>query len=188
MKTLVVAAHPSMEKSTVHKRWLEELRKHPQKYTVHDLYKTYPTEKIDVEKERQLIEAHENLVLQFPIQWFNSPSLLKKWMDEVFDYGWAYGSNGGDKLKDRKVALAVSAGIRVSDYSENGRYGHTLEQILIPFKTTFFYCQADYRSIHAFYGEEKEPGGTEKENLKPMKNELERNTENYLLFLDKLHS
>lgn len=59
-------------------------------------------------------------------------------MDEVFDYGWAYGSNGGDKLKNRKVALAVSAGIRSSDYRKEGRYGHTLEQILIPFETTFF--------------------------------------------------
>lgn len=186
MKTLIVAAHPNMETSAVNKHWIEELKKHPEKYTVHELYKTYPTEKIDVEKERQLVESHENLVLQFPVQWFSSPSLLKKWMDEVFDYGWAYGSNGGDKLKDRKVALAVSAGIRASDYSEKGRYGHTLKQILIPFETTFFYCQADYRSIHAFYGEEKKPGGTEEENLKPGENGLDRNTKAYLAFLDKL--
>lgn len=87
MKTLIVAAHPSIETSTVNKRWVEELKKYPEKYTVHELYRAYPAEKIDVEKERGLIESHENLVLQFPIQWFNSPSLLKKWMDEVFDYG-----------------------------------------------------------------------------------------------------
>jgi putative NADPH-quinone reductase len=185
MKTLVIAAHPSMETSTVNKRWVEELKKYPERYTVHELYKVYPTENIDVEKERQLIESHDNLVLQFPIQWFNSPSLLKKWMDEVFGYGWAYGSNGGDKLKDRKVALAVSAGIRTSDYSKEGRYGYTLEQILIPFETTFFYCQADYCSIHAFYGEEKKPGGTE-EDLRPGDNGLEHNTMEYIAFLNNL--
>lgn len=186
MKTLIVAAHPSMETSTVNKRWVEELKKYPETYTVHELYKVYPTEEIVVEKERELIESHEKLVLQFPIQWFNSPSLLKKWMDEVFDYGWAYGSNGGDKLKKRKVALAVSAGIRSSDYSKEGRYGHTLEQILIPFETTFSYCQADYQSIHAFYGEEKKPGGTEEEDLKPGENGLERNTMEYISFLNNL--
>ncbi|QGH34466.1 flavodoxin family protein [Gracilibacillus salitolerans] len=186
MKTLIVVAHPSIETSIVNKRWIEELKKYPEEYTAHELYKEYPTVKIDVEKERLLIESHENFVLQFPIQWFNSPSLLKKWLDEVFDYGWAYGSNGGDKLKNRKVALAVSAGIRASDYSENGRYGHTLEQILIPFETTFFYCQADYRSIHAFYGEEQKPGGTEEEDLKPVVNELDRNTKEYLAFLNSL--
>ncbi|GAB2559666.1 NAD(P)H-dependent oxidoreductase [Gracilibacillus alcaliphilus] len=186
MKTLVVVAHPNIETSVVNKRWIEELEQYPEDYTIHELYQAYPSEKIVAEKERYLIESHDQLVLQFPIQWFNCPSLLKKWLDEVFDYGWAYGSNGGDKLKNKKIALAVSAGIRASDYSEDGRYGHPLEQILLPFKTTLLYCQADYRSIHAFYGEEKKPGGTEEEALLPAENELERNTKAYLTFLNNL--
>ncbi|WP_436868623.1 NAD(P)H-dependent oxidoreductase [Staphylococcus equorum] len=186
MKTLIVVAHPNIDTSTVNKHWVEELRNHPREYTVHELYKSYPTEQIDVLKERKMIEAHDNLILQFPVQWFNSPSLLKKWLDEVFDYGWAYGSDGGDKLKDRKVGLAVSAGIRSNDYSKEGRYGHTLEEILIPFKTTLLYCSADYRSIHAFYGEEKEPGGSEKENLIPGETGIEQNTKQYLSFLRNL--
>lgn len=185
METLVVVAHPSIEKSIVNRYWIEELKQYPEMYTIHELYKAYPTENIDGEKERNLIESHQNLVLQFPIQWFNCPPLLKKWLDDVLDYGWAYGS-GGDKLKDRKVALAVSAGIQARDYSENGRYGHTLEQILIPFETTFFYCKADYRSIHAFYGEEQKPGGTEEKDLKPFEHELAQNTKEYLTFLKNL--
>lgn len=122
-----------METSVINKRWVEELKKYPDKYTVHELYKVFPDGNIDVEKEQNLVERHENPVFQFPIYWFNCPPLLKQWFDEVFTYGWAYGS-GGDTLRNRKVALAISAGIRKEDYSETGRYRHTLDQILLPFK------------------------------------------------------
>ena len=37
--------------------------------------------------------------------------------DEVLTHGWAYGRNGGDKLEGRKVALAVTTGVRAEDYS-----------------------------------------------------------------------
>ncbi|XEC95957.1 NAD(P)H-dependent oxidoreductase [Paenibacillus tarimensis] len=186
MKTLVIVTHPSIETSVINKRWVEELKKYPEKYTVHELCKVYPDGNIDVEKEQKLVESHGNLVLQFPIFWFNCPPLLKKWLDDVFTYGWAYGSNG-DQLKNRKAALAVSAGIKKEDYSEEGRYRYTLEHLLSPFETTFLYCNADYRSFYAFYGTENEPGenepGTENE---PSASELEKSAQHYLHFVDSL--
>ncbi|UHA73402.1 NAD(P)H-dependent oxidoreductase [Paenibacillus sp. 481] len=176
MKTLVIVTHPSIETSVINKRWVEELHKYPEKYTVHELHKVYPDGNIDVEKEQQLIESHGNLVLQFPVYWFNCPPLLKKWLDDVFAYGWAYGSNGGDKLKDRKIALAVSAGIKQADYSAEGRYKYTLEHLLAPFETSFLYCHADYRSFFAFYGTEYEPSASE----------VDTSAQNYLKFINNL--
>lgn len=175
LKTLVIVAHPNIETSTINKRWVEELKKFPKKYTVHELHKVYPDGKIDVKKEQELIESHNDLVLQFPIYWFNCPPLLKKWLDDVFAYNWAYGSKG-DKLKNRKIALSVSAGIKKEDYDEEGRYRYTLDQILVPFEVSFLYCQADYRSFFAFYGTESE--GYE--------SELEKSAEGYLNFIDNL--
>ncbi|MBB6672417.1 NAD(P)H-dependent oxidoreductase [Cohnella nanjingensis] len=187
MKTLVIVTHPSMETSVINKRWVEELKKYPEKYTVHELHKAYPDGNIDVEKEQKRVESHGNLVLQFPIYWFNCPPLLKKWLDDVLAYGWAYGSNGGDKFKNRKVALGVSAGIQKGDYSENGRYRYTLEQLLSPFETTFLYCNADYRSSFAFYGTENEPGGNEPgTDDGPPASELEKSAQAYLHFVDNL--
>ncbi|MEI5906966.1 NAD(P)H-dependent oxidoreductase [Bacillus spongiae] len=175
MKTLVVIAHPNIETSVVNKRWVEELKKYPEKYTIHEIYKVYPDAKIDVEKEQKLVESHGNLIFQFPIFWFNCPPLLKQWLDDVFAYGWAFGSEG-DKLEGRKLALAVSAGIKNEDYSESGRYQFTLEQILVPFKTTAIYCKADYRSFFAFYGAEYEPS----------ESEIEKSAHDYLQFLKEL--
>lgn len=175
MKTLVIVAHPNLETSVINKRWIEELQQYPEKYTVHELYKIYPDGHIDVQQEQQLIESHDHLVLQFPFYWFSSPPLLKQWLDEVFTYGWAYGSKG-DKLQQRKVALAVSAGIKEADYTEEGKYRYTLEQLLTPFETTFYYCNANYRPFFAFYGAEHEPTA----------NELEQSAQNYLSFMDNL--
>ena len=56
MKTLVIVTHPKMEESLINKRWVEELKKFPEKYTVHQLYENYPDENIDVKKEQELIE------------------------------------------------------------------------------------------------------------------------------------
>jgi putative NADPH-quinone reductase len=183
LKTLVIVTHPSIEASVINRRWVEELKKYPEKYTIHELHKVYPDGNIDVEKEQHFIESHSNLILQFPVYWFNSPPLLKKWLDDVFVYGWAHGSNGGDKLKNRKVALAVSAGSEKEDYSEEGRYRHTLEQLLSPFETTFLYCNADYRSFFAFYGTEKESGENE---IGTSESELEKSARDYLNFIDSL--
>ncbi|EJW16036.1 NAD(P)H-dependent oxidoreductase [Paenibacillus alvei] len=176
MKTLVIVTHPNLETSVVNKRLAEELKKHPDKYTVHELYKAYPDGNIDVQQEQQLIESHGNLVLQFPIYWFNCPPLLKKWLDEVFTYGWAYGSNGGDKLKNRKAALAVSAGIKKEDIEDEGKYRYSLAQILSPFEMSFQYCKADYRSFYAFYGAENDPS----------ESKLEQSALEYVNFIDNL--
>ena len=116
MKTLIIAAHPNLEESVINKRWLTELRKHPDLCTIHTLSACYPDGRIDVEREHRLIEAHCSLVFQFPIYWFSCPPLLKTWFDEVLTHGWAYGRNGGNKLEGRKVALAVTTGVRAEDY------------------------------------------------------------------------
>lgn len=185
MKTLVVVAHPDLTNSKVNSRWIKELAKYPEKYTVHKLYEAYPDFSINIEKEQKLIEEHDTLILQFPIQWFNSPPLLKKWLDDVFSYGWAYGKSG-DNLKDKIIALAVSAGIRESDYTINGRYQHTLEEMLLPFKTTFFYCGAQFHSLFAYYGKEGSPGGTGEKAEVDDEQLLAKNAEEYIQFLDSL--
>ncbi|WP_062049120.1 NAD(P)H-dependent oxidoreductase [Bacillus sp. JCM 19034] len=185
MKTLVIIAHSDMETSRVNKRWIQELEKYPEKYTVHELYKFYKEGKIDVEREQKLIESHSNLVIQFPIYWFNCPPLLKGWLDDVLTHGWAFGSNGGNHLMNRKVALAVSAGAKQSDYSEGGRFRYTLKQLLIPFETTFFYCDADYRSFYSYYGKEEVQGAIE-EDTEAEENELTKSAREYVEFIDAL--
>jgi len=176
MKTLIIIIHPTPENSLINKRWIEELNKHPNQYTLHNLYSLYPDEKIDVEREQQLIEEHDTIVFQFPFYWFNCPPLLKKWLDEVLTHGWAYGSKSGYQLAGKKIALAISAGINKEDYSETGRYKYTLEQLTAPFEVTFNYIKANYKPLFAFYGAEHHPTSER----------IEKSTEEYILFLESL--
>jgi putative NADPH-quinone reductase len=176
MKTLIIVTHPEIENSIINKRWIEELEKDPQKYTVHQLYKAYPDGKIDIAKEQQLMESHDNIVFQFPFYWFSSPPLLKQWLDEVILYGWAYGSNSGFKLAGKKMALAITAGIDEDVYSASGKYKYTMEELLRPYELTFEYIKAQYKDPFVYYGIERNPSDEWIERSVPM----------YLDFLEAL--
>ncbi|MDO5104192.1 MAG: NAD(P)H-dependent oxidoreductase, partial [Lautropia sp.] len=129
--TLIIAAHPDIEHSIVNRRWLKDIRLQPDHFRVHELYARYPDAQIDVASEQQLVDAHEKLVLQFPVYWFNCPPLMKQWLDQVLTYGWAYGSQG-KALTDKTVSLAVSLGTPAEDYRPGGRIGHDLAEVLRP--------------------------------------------------------
>lgn len=176
MKTLIVVIHPNINESKINKRWVSEVEKNPASYTVHNLYQTYQDGVIDVASEQKLIEQHDKIILQFPLYWFNSPPLLKQWLDEVFTYGWAYGSTSGHKLRGRKFALAVSAGIKEEDFSQDGRYQHSLKEILLPFEMTAKYVEADYQPFYAFYGAE----------YKVSDQQLESSAKGYIDYLQSL--
>ena len=132
--TLVIVAHPNLEKSRINKRLTEELEQRGN-VTVHRLYETYPDEKIDVAREQTLLAAHGRIVLQFPFFWYSSPALLKKWMDEVFARGWAHGT-GGDKLKGKELLIAISSGGTGSMYQAGGFHNYSYSELLRPFQQT----------------------------------------------------
>ncbi len=134
MKTLVIVAHPNIAKSWINRRWVEELKKHPE-ITVHELYKEYPSGTIDVEREQALLLEHHRIVWQFPFYWYSSPPLLKKWQDEVLTYGWAYGSKG-DKLHGKELMLAISTGGPAAAYRADGYNHFTMSELTTPFQAT----------------------------------------------------
>lgn len=171
MKKLIIVSHPQIENSTINKRWVEELEKYPDHFTIHNIYGTYPDGKIDIEKEQKLIEAHDTLILQYPLFWFNCPPLLKQWMDDVFTYGWAYGSKG-NMMKDKKIALAISAGIDEEDFQKDGEWKVTIEQLILPFKTTALYTKSDFRGHFVLYDSHNAPNS----------DSLEKSARDYIQF------
>ncbi|MDN3692032.1 NAD(P)H-dependent oxidoreductase [Chryseobacterium tructae] len=176
MKILIIVIHPDLEKSMINKRWTEELKKYPEKYTVHQLHYEYPDGKIDVAKEQKLIESYDTVVFQFPFYWFSSPSLLKQWFDEVFLYGWAYGSNSGYKAGGKKMTLAVSTGTDEEGYSNSGKFKYTMDELFCPYKLTFRYVKSEYQEPFVYYGLE----------FNSSEEWIERSVPMYLEFLNAL--
>jgi len=142
MKILVIVTHPKLETSNWNKAWVEELRKHNE-ITINELYKSYPDEKIDVAKEQQLIEAHDRIILQYPLYWYSTPPLLKKWFDQVLLYGWAYGPDAM-KTKGKEIGVAISTYGTEQSYQHSGSNHFTLEEILRPVEALAQFISATY--------------------------------------------
>ena len=178
-KTLIIAVHPNLSQSVVNKRWIAELAKYPERYTVHDLYAACPDGNIDVAAEQALVSAHEHLVLHFPVYWFNCPPLLKQWLDYVLSYGWAYGSKG-KALENKKVGIAVSLGAPASDYTADGAVGRTVPEALRSFELSMRYCNADWQPLFAFHTIDSNAGYSE-----AAIQAIEQSAAGYLAWLDK---
>ncbi|WP_049260673.1 NAD(P)H-dependent oxidoreductase [Neisseria bacilliformis] len=163
-KTLVIAAHPNIAQSAVNKRWLAQLRRYSERFTVHELYAAYPDGKIDIAAEQRLADAHQTLVLQFPVYWFNCPPLLKQWLDDV-----------------KKTAIAVSLGTPAADYTREGAVGCTVAEALRPFELSLRYCNADYRPMFAFHTIDSNAGYTE-----AALQAIEQSAVDYVAWLDAL--
>ncbi|CAH1220291.1 General stress protein 14 [Paenibacillus auburnensis] len=131
---LVIVAHPELEASRINKRLAAALE-HQENITVHKLYEVYPEGKIDILREQQLLLEHQRVVLQFPLFWYSSPPLLKAWMDETFQRGWAHGT-GGDKLHGKELMLAVSSGSPDYMYQAGGVHNFSYSELLRPFQQT----------------------------------------------------
>ncbi len=152
-KTLVILSHPTIASSTVHKRWIQELKKFPDIFTVHELYEKYPNGNIDVEKEQILVSQHQQVLFQFPLYWFTAPPLMKKWFDDVLTHGWAYGSKG-KAFVNKPIAFAISVGGSEDEYQGSELYHHSFVEVAVQFKMIADYIKADYHGITTFYGAE----------------------------------
>ncbi|MEW5592039.1 NAD(P)H-dependent oxidoreductase [Peribacillus frigoritolerans] len=153
MKNLVIVAHPNIEESRINKRWIEELKKYPQYFTVHELYKQYPDWDFDIEHEQKLLVNHDRYIFQFPFYWYSSPPLLKKWFDDVLTYGFAYGSKG-DKLHGKEFSLAISAGVLEHEYQAGEANEYTMSELTKPFQASCLYTGMKFLPTFALYGAE----------------------------------
>ncbi|MGW7695528.1 NAD(P)H-dependent oxidoreductase [Streptomyces asiaticus] len=134
MRTLLVLAHPDLAASRVNAA-LAEAARPVENVTLHDLYAVYPDLRIDVEREQRLLLEHDRIVLQFPFYWYSAPPLLKKWLDEVFLRGFAYGS-GGTSLRGKSLLVATSTGSTEEQYRPGGAHPYSVVELLRPFDAT----------------------------------------------------
>jgi glutathione-regulated potassium-efflux system ancillary protein KefG len=149
-RILVLFAHPAFEKSRVNRRLVGAIEQ-LEGVTVNDLYESYPDFDVDVEREQELLVAHEVLVLQHPFYWYSAPALLKEWMDLVLEHGWAYGA-GGDALVGKKAMSAITVGGGEASYSPGGVNHFTMRQLLTPVEQTFRLCGVEYLPPFVVHG------------------------------------
>lgn len=135
MKTLVLTAHPDLQKSRINRAWFNALSE-AESVTTRDLTAIGgPEMRFSAAAEQAQLLAHGRIVFQFPFYWYSAPPVLKAWMDQVLTYGFAYGPKG-DQLRGRELLTIVSTGGPADSYHAGGYNNYTVDEFLRPFQQT----------------------------------------------------
>jgi len=134
MHTLVLLSHPHLERSKAHVRLLEAIRG-VHGVEIHHLERLYPDGRIDVAAEQAAALRSERIVFQFPFYWYTTPPMLKRWEDDVLEFGWAYGP-GGTKLHGKTLQLVLSTGGPQATYHPDGYNRYAIRELLHPLEAT----------------------------------------------------
>ncbi len=137
-KILVLFAHPSFNRSHANKALIQALRK-MEGVRVHDLYQQYPNMFIDVPREQRLLLEHDIIVFQHPLYWYSCPAILKEWMDQVLEYGFAFGPDG-NALKGKALLSVITTGGSLESYTAQGHNRRAITEYLLPFRQTSWLC------------------------------------------------
>ena len=149
MKILAIVAHPRISESRLHRAWANALADTGQ-VTVRRLYTNYPYWQIDVAAEQALLAEHDRVVLQFPFYLYGCPPLMKKWLDDVLTFRWAYGP-GGTALHGKQLLIAISTGGPADSYVPGGYHNFTIEELLVPFRQIANLIGVSYLRPHVFH-------------------------------------
>lgn len=151
MKTLVIVSHPYPEQSVAIKA-LQQVAENTADVTVRNLETLYGDDasRIDVAAEQQAHEAADRIVYLYPTHWFNLTPMLKAYLNLVWAYGWAFGSEG-TALKDKEMQVVTTAGASEFTYSHEGLIRSTMDEVLSPMKASALYVGMRYNPPLAFF-------------------------------------
>ena len=141
---LIVSGHTDLNNSVANKNILNKLKNELPNAKFDVLSELYPNYMIDADKEQEKLLNADIIVLQYPIFWYSMPSLLERWMEEVFKHGFSHGSTG-DKLKGKKLIVSLTTGAPEETYTN-------IDDFLNPIKATCKLCQMEYVGSIVTYG------------------------------------
>ena len=131
-KVLLICGHPYYKNdSFLNKAIIEDLKKKMPKAEYDILIENYPEQKFNIENEQKKLKDADIIIFQYPIFWYNWPSILQKYVEEVFSHGFAFGSKGS-QLKGKKLILSFTAEYGEKDFQHGAGGRFTIEEIFLP--------------------------------------------------------
>ena len=146
---LIVSGHPRLgDDSVANKKILEELTSLLPGVEIDHLDELYPDYVFDVEAEQSKLAAADVIVLQYPLWWYGWPSLLQKWVEDVFVRGFSHGSTG-TALRGKKLVVSLTTGAAESYYDAQPG---GIERFLAAVKATSALTGLEYAGVLPLYG------------------------------------
>jgi len=159
---LVILGHPDIEKSLANRTIIEELKISHPAVEIRDLGNLYPDYHIDARAEQEALLRHKAVIFQYPLYWYSMPAILKHWFDTVFEYQFAYGSQG-DKLKDKYFIPSFTVGAPEREYNPLGEHHFRVHEFCKNLEQTAYYAGMKYTDPVYFHGTSVNAGYTEED-------------------------
>lgn len=148
---LVISGHPNSQASFAGKNILIEFAKLVPSAEIVQLDALYPNFNIDGAKEQERLLGAQSIVFQFPFWWYSSPSLMHRYVEQVFTHGFAYGSKG-IHLRGKKLILSFTTGSAQENYSATGSQEYDISIFIPPFLAMTHLCGLYYQGAVISYG------------------------------------
>lgn len=112
----------------------------------------------DGEREAARLLSASRIVLQFPIQWYSTPPLMKAWQDAVLTrmFYLAYEAEGR-VLEGTPLMVAATAGNVPDAYRPGGRNMFEIEALFAPLRATAHRCGLKWTSPFIVYEADRLP-------------------------------
>jgi putative NADPH-quinone reductase len=150
-QTLILLFHPDYQNSRANRALAQAACKRPGTDVV-DMQALYPDGRIDDDAEVARLLAAERIVLQFPVQWYSTPPLLKTWQDAVLTrMFYIHYEAEGAKLAGRPLMIAATAGNVPEAYAPSGANLFSLRDLLKPLQATTHRCALAWQEPFLIY-------------------------------------
>ncbi|KEO54641.1 NAD(P)H-dependent oxidoreductase [Thioclava indica] len=158
-RTLILLFHRDIAKSTAN-RALRDCAATLSGVEVVDMQSLYPEGIIDVATnvadEAQRLLSADRIILQFPIQWYATPTLLKAWQDSVLTrMFYIFAEDEGDRLSGTPLMIAATAGNIPGAYGPGGANHFTIEEIFTPLRATAHRCGLPWHEPYVVFTADK---------------------------------
>jgi putative NADPH-quinone reductase len=158
-RTLILLFHRDIAKSSAN-RALRDCAATLPGVEVVDMQSLYPEGIIDVATdaadEVQRLLSADRIILQFPIQWYATPALLKTWQDSVLTrMFYIFPEDEGDRLTGTPLMIAATAGNNPGAYGPGGANRFTIEEIFVPLRATAHRCGLPWHEPYVVFTADK---------------------------------
>lgn len=150
-QTLILLFHPDYQNSRANRALADAAGSRPGTDVV-DMQTLYPDGRISTDAEVARLLAAERIVLQFPVQWYSTPPLLKAWQDAVLTrMFYIHYDAEGAKLAGRPLMIAATAGNIPEAYAPSGTNLFSLRDLLKPLQATAHRCTLAWQEPFLIY-------------------------------------
>jgi putative NADPH-quinone reductase len=151
IETLILLFHPEPARSRANAALARAAAALPGVEVV-EMQALYPAGAIDVAAEVARLLRARRLVLQFPVQWYAPPPLLRQWQDSVLTRMFYLApETEGRQLQGRPMLVAATAGNVPEAYGPGGINLFPLEELLRPLQATASRCGLSWSAPFLLY-------------------------------------